>query len=551
MTTYANVILVLFCISSVILETKAGSNVQQLRFHDPPSPSPPARYSPTHYPPDSTSVNNLTFALYGSGTHGIYNSSETPSNSSRMYNYCNMPHVRSSSYPVPSSSFILEHVTLIHRHHKRTPYSSNTFFREDISWSCEDARIIHYATSDSESRKTWGEVPVIWRVDNEGAGNPMRPSVAVGFKGSDCLFPQITAEGLQDSYQHGLDIASVYRDQLQFLPSKFDPNQVVFRVTNNGNQHFANSTSQVLGALIAGLYPELEKSGYTAFIQPSSFDSLEPTYHCSRADALKAEIEMTEGWIHHLKEAAPLFKRLDSISGIDSNDNANWHTSSDHYFDNLSSKQCHGKPLPCNVNDTSQCISQADADMVYRLGNYEYSYRYRHGAPQISTAFANLRYGAWVAELLLELERTMRGESHLKYRHHVAHDGSIAPLLGILQARELAWPGLGSELVFEVWREELAKQHFVRVLWSGQPLETSTPLGTLDMIHIGKFIDFFKQQLPSDLRNACNEDGQVSQGVGMGPSILLATVQNLLPSLWVPVKADDKKAAAPAPAVSK
>jgi hypothetical protein len=28
------------------------------------------------------------------------------------------------------------------------------------------------------------------------------------------------------------------------------------------------------------------------------------------------------------------------------------------YYDNMSAKQCHGKSLPCNVNATSQCVSQ-------------------------------------------------------------------------------------------------------------------------------------------------------------------------------------------------
>ena len=44
-------------------------------------------------------------------------------------------------------------------------------------------------------------------------------------------------------------------------------------------------------------------------------------------------------------------------------------------YDNFSAKQCHQKPLPCSVNNTALCISQADANEVYRLGNYEYAYR--------------------------------------------------------------------------------------------------------------------------------------------------------------------------------
>lgn len=44
-----------------------------------------------------------------------------------------MPHVRAREYKVPSDEYSLCYVEVIQRHHKRTPYASNTFFREDIS----------------------------------------------------------------------------------------------------------------------------------------------------------------------------------------------------------------------------------------------------------------------------------------------------------------------------------------------------------------------------------------------------------------------------------
>ena len=107
-----------------------------------------------HYPPAATNINNLTFALHGTGPPGIYNSSVTPDSIYGTYNWCNMPHVRPREYQcvhsvlpgifnpiqlikrVPSKSYTLQYVEVIHRHHKRTPYGSNTFFEEDVEWSC-------------------------------------------------------------------------------------------------------------------------------------------------------------------------------------------------------------------------------------------------------------------------------------------------------------------------------------------------------------------------------------------------------------------------------
>lgn len=47
---------------------------------------------------------------------------------------------------------------------------------------------------------------------------------------------------------------------------------------------------------------------------------------------------------------------------------------------------------------------------------------------------------------MLELESHLRaaiaGKSQVRYRHNVAHDGSISSLLGFLQVSEMAWPGM-------------------------------------------------------------------------------------------------------------
>ena len=112
-----------------------------------------------HYPPTLSNINNLTFALNGSGAPGIFNSSVTPENEYGItYNWCNMPHVRTQEYKyvhrvlrrettlepfcsfryirTPPNNYTLQYVEIIQRHHKRTPYASNTFFKEDIAWSC-------------------------------------------------------------------------------------------------------------------------------------------------------------------------------------------------------------------------------------------------------------------------------------------------------------------------------------------------------------------------------------------------------------------------------
>ena len=43
------------------------------------------------------------------------------------------------------------------------------------------------------------------------------------------------------------------------------------------------------------------------------------------------------------------------------------------------------------------------------------------------------------------------------------------------------------QIVFELY--DKSGEHFIRVLFGGQPLETSTPLGTLNLIPVEKFVD--------------------------------------------------------------
>lgn len=68
------------------------------------------------------------------------------------------------------------------------------------------------------------------------------------------------------------------------------------------------------------------------------------------------------------------------------------------------------------------------------------------------------------------------------------------------------WPGMGSEIVFELWRKGKGGKHYVRVLFSGQPLETSTPLGTLDMVPLDKLDAYLDGVIPQDMVAACNGD---------------------------------------------
>lgn len=364
----------------------------------------------------------------------------------------------------------------IHRHHKRTPYASNTFPKESYGWNCDDQGLFYYGeplnpTGNSSASTYWS----VYTSD-------VNPFAQTGFNGS-CQFPQITREGLDDSWQHGKDLFGVYHDLLGFLPSDIS-DKVTYRVTNN------QITSQVAGMLIDGMYAPEENTPLR--IQAVNVDSLEPQYSCPKASSLYSSYGVgstAANWTAHLTAAKPLYNSLDKISGIAS-DNTEWHKSFDHYYDNLSARQCHAKPLPCNINDTSACVSQDQADTVYRLGQYEYSFIYRDSPQSLQAAVGS--YGVWVAELAQNIQDVIAGQSPVIYRHNVAHDGSVSRLLSILQIEQMVWVGMGSEVVFEIYTKRgIDGRFFLRILWGGQVLRSSNPsLGAVDMIDVDVFLAY-------------------------------------------------------------
>ncbi|KAI5465274.1 histidine phosphatase superfamily [Mariannaea sp. PMI_226] len=460
------------------------------------------------YPPSGTQINNLTSVLNGKGVYGfIFNTSHTADDVYGIYNWCNMPHVRKTEYVKASDDYELKYVEVIQRHHKRTPYADNAFPIESYQWNCGDQGLYYFGRPFNPNGKPAAEG--FWQGFQSDI-NPFSPSGWIG----SCQFPQITAGGLDDSWLHGKDLYEVYHDLLHFLPSRNDNwrSKVIFRVTNN------QITSQVAGMFINGMWDTTES--VPLIIQQAGVDSLEPQYNCKVGRDLFNEIMSSSNtaWHEHLEMGADLFATLDGISGVPSNDHG-FHVSFDHYFDNLSARQCHDKPLPCklvNGRNSSTCIDQELANSVYRMGQWEYSQIYRDAPLSLNASSAS--YGVWVAELASHLRDVIADKSDTLYFHNFAHDGSVSRLLSILQLDVMVWPGTGSEVVFELFKKRTrngrdsntasstaantstnapgsgssSSGYYMRVLFSGQILKSSNPsLGLMDMIAVETLLAYF------------------------------------------------------------
>ena len=57
----------------------------------------------------------------------------------------------------------------------------------------------------------------------------------------------------------------------------------------------------------------------------------------------------------------------------------------------------------------------------------------------------------------------------------------------------MVWPGLGAELVFEIYKSgDEGEERFVRILWGGEVLQSSYPaLGRVDMLPLDTLLKYF------------------------------------------------------------
>ncbi|KAI9657554.1 MAG: hypothetical protein M1831_004170 [Alyxoria varia] len=493
------------------------------------------------YPPKNSPLNSLWTAAKGSGSVG-FDLDPTSQSSNVTDNWCNMPHVNPVAYKQPDpEKYQLKYVELIHSYHKRTPYHHS---------------MIPHDTGETEP----------FDCDNVHSEEPP----------GTCNFPQISRGGLDNSLKHGMDLYTVYHDIVSLIPDYILPETVGFRVTNNP------LTWPVARKIMEGWADSFPFGFAPLHHRAADDDSLEPTYPCSFGEAYYRKPALLSNnpadWEARVNASRGLYERLDWITGIDSFKGpswSEWHDTWDHYFDYLSAQRCHDRPLPCSQkeghaptnqmelknqtqikNPQLECVSEEDADAVFRLGHWEYDWIHRSSGPK-SLAASVASFGVWVQELLIHFkgitmfydtiarselfreelqaieinkildtlpleerksfrarvqaegvpkihERIQAGElpgrasnwteEHLekeaikrerevsKYKHHVAHDGSIARLLSILQVEEMIWPGMGAEVVFELYSSNASEsgnsrypQWFVRILWDGRVLRSSHP----------------------------------------------------------------------------
>lgn len=254
-----------------------------------------------------------------------------------------------------------------------------------------------------------------------------------------CQYPQLTVGGLLDGYQHGRDIRALYGDKLGLLPSYPDERKVWFRSSSSP------LTQDSAGGVLRGIWP-FHYGAVPLHQQASSVDTVNGGYSCPAQSTVLSAIESSDKWKEHMSATQPLRDTLATM--FDANTNS-WMSTFDHFADNFQARLCNGYELPCSRSNPSQCVTQVQADEVFRAGDWEWNYYWREN--ENATLYIQLTEGLFIKEILGRIEAVAHGKSDLVYSHNFVHDGDIGPVLGALGIEQLRWPAMASNIAFEIW----------------------------------------------------------------------------------------------------
>ncbi|CAO1620168.1 unnamed protein product [Parajaminaea phylloscopi] len=454
---------------------------------------------------------------------GIYNTSYTPAHLPwDTYNYCNAPHLSHAHYTPPREHNVrLVYVTAFQRHAKRTP--DNLVPRDEKSfnppggWDCSDLDVWTYASTEPPH----GRAAKINTQTSIPSENPLAARMWQG----NCSSGQLTRAGLMDALQHGRDFWSVYGPG---GPAHFIDEVSVADVQVRASP--SPRTAQVAGAFLHGMgYPADEP--FPIIVEPEALDGIVPSYDCQYASELRSAIERSDEWKQHLSNKSHVFDAINKVLVTTAADKS-WNSWIDHAFDMITSRTCHGHPLPQNAV-TGRSIDWETAQEVFRMGDWEYDYIWNRA--EQSEEYVRYQTAVLLDELLRDLKAvkdghpratppdslaslTLSGETHEtsyegskpKVKLFIGHDGTMVRLLkSLAQAGRIRWPALGSEVVLEVWhRPQPEDALYVRILSYGRLLASVAPLlrgrtGHADWLPLEDVIEYLESRLPSDLAARC------------------------------------------------
>lgn len=304
-------------------------------------------------------------------------------------------------------------------------------WKKDQEYHCDN---IHVTTESSTANSSLASIPMYSETYTDLA-NPFASRSVSG----TCQYPQLTLGGVLDGYRHGKDLWEVYGEQLKLLPSSPDTESVWFRASGSPLTHSS------AGAVLRGIWPHHD-GPLPLHQQASTIDTVDQGFPCPSRSQLLSDIQSTEEWNEHLVATQSLRDRLAVLFNANKTD---WMSTFDHFADNFQARLCNGYRLPCSLSDPSACVTKDDVYAVFRGGDWEWNYWWRLN--RNASRYIQLTEGLFLQEMIVRLKAIENGRLDRVYTHNFLHDGDLGPILGALSIQQLRWPGMGSNIAFEVW----------------------------------------------------------------------------------------------------
>lgn len=146
-------------------------------------------------------------------------------------------------------------------------------------------------------------------------------------------------------------------------------------------------------------------------------------------------------------------------------------------------KVCHNQPLPCNVNNPDQCLSEKLLANMMEEADRAFCNAYVGGdGGKISTLLSTYPFMTEILDNLHNAVSTSTVSS--KFMNvYVGHDTVISPVLAALgifrHSKYCKWPPYASRIVFELWQSKdktgQNEDSFIRVIYNGDDVTSLIP----------------------------------------------------------------------------
>ncbi|KAK9765303.1 hypothetical protein K7432_006473 [Basidiobolus ranarum] len=418
-------------------------------------------------------------------------STENGANIYKDYNYCQgiSPVAKKTYHPIHGAK--LQKVQVMMRHGDRTPATSVLpGDHTNYNICAQPAEYTFTAASHLKHASAYLKSNIEISSDNLFAGS---------FWKGNCELGQLTNKGSEQTRQVGAALRSIYVDELKFLSTTLNPDDLYLRNT------YIWRTRESAENFLEGLYPPSYRHS-NAIVTLNTYPQIIETLilnpsACPKLGALFAGFYKTPTYLNWSQTNYAIKTKVNTVLGVTKNAayNTTWNA------DTIMPRYCNKMALPCSTTDPSLCLTAADAVEAMRLSTFGYTgpFRFEAAAEEIK----RLAVGPFLKTLAGGIRATISNSSHKRVRPFEifsAHDQSLDQVLAVIADPSTPWPAYASNVIFETWKT-IKHELVVRVLYEGKVVPSNPKLKcTLDACPLDIFLSFIESYVPSDIVSECS-----------------------------------------------